>query len=145
MAGSGWQFSVTVPSWTQATLEGDENVVVCASLHKAERCLVKPTSSCMAIVRVYHSLPVCPQFYRVEVKVLPPEADAAPKTRSVLRRFSHFTKLYAKVSLNISAVCLQCNRQEACLVDQLSSSSAKMVMYPNLLALHHLQYWCVCS
>ncbi|KAL3140845.1 hypothetical protein ABBQ32_005383 [Trebouxia sp. C0010 RCD-2024] len=63
MAGSGWQFSVTIPSWTQATLEGDESIV----------------------------------FYRVEVKVLPPEAHAAPKTRSVLRRFSHFTKLFVKL------------------------------------------------
>ena len=25
---SGWRFSVTVPSWTQTTLEGDELVVV---------------------------------------------------------------------------------------------------------------------
>lgn len=25
---SGWKFSVTLPSWTQATLEGDELVVV---------------------------------------------------------------------------------------------------------------------
>ncbi|KAL0034896.1 hypothetical protein WJX77_011872 [Trebouxia sp. C0004] len=63
MASNGWQFSVTIPSWTQATLEGDENIV----------------------------------FYRVEVKVLPPEADAAPRTRSVLRRFSHFTKLHARL------------------------------------------------
>ena len=38
------------------------------------------------------------QFYRVEVKVLPPEADAAPRTRSVLRRFNHFTKLHQRVS-----------------------------------------------
>ena len=28
MASGGWQFSVTVPSWTQASLEGDENIVV---------------------------------------------------------------------------------------------------------------------
>lgn len=42
------------------------------------------------------------QFYRVEVKVLPPEADAAPRTRSVLRRFSHFTKLHARVSACVS-------------------------------------------
>ena len=41
------------------------------------------------------------QFYRVEVKVLPPEADAAPRTRSVLRRFSHFTKLHARVSIHL--------------------------------------------
>ena len=38
MAGNGWQFSVTVPSWTQATLEGDENIVVSARLPK-KRCL----------------------------------------------------------------------------------------------------------
>ncbi|KAL0051955.1 hypothetical protein WJX82_005290 [Trebouxia sp. C0006] len=63
MTSNGWQFSVTIPSWTQATLEGDENIV----------------------------------FYRVEVKVLPPEVDAAPRTRSVLRRFSHFTKLHARL------------------------------------------------
>lgn len=25
---SGWKFSVTIPSWTQASLEGDEVVVV---------------------------------------------------------------------------------------------------------------------
>ena len=37
------------------------------------------------------------QFYRVEVKVLPPEAAAPPRTRSVLRRFSHFTKLFSRV------------------------------------------------
>ena len=28
---SGWKFSVTVPSWTQTTLEGDELVVVSLS------------------------------------------------------------------------------------------------------------------
>lgn len=39
-----------------------------------------------------------PQFYRVEVKVLPPSPDAAPRSRSVLRRFSHFQKLYQIVS-----------------------------------------------
>lgn len=38
------------------------------------------------------------QFYRVEVKVLPPEADAAPRTRSVLRRFNHFTNLHQRVN-----------------------------------------------
>ena len=37
------------------------------------------------------------QFYRVEVKVLPPEEAAAPRSRSVLRRFSHFQKLYSIV------------------------------------------------
>lgn len=36
------------------------------------------------------------QFYRVEVRVLPPEGRGAERTRSVLRRFSHFTKLHAK-------------------------------------------------
>ena len=37
------------------------------------------------------------QFYRVEVRVLPPDGRGAERTRSVLRRFSHFTKLHAKV------------------------------------------------
>lgn len=37
------------------------------------------------------------QFYNVEVRVLPPEGKGAPKVRSVLRRYNHFTKLYAKV------------------------------------------------
>lgn len=37
------------------------------------------------------------QFYRVEVKVLPPEKTGAPRTRSVLRRFSHFKKLHGRV------------------------------------------------
>ncbi|KAK9812986.1 hypothetical protein WJX72_006830 [[Myrmecia] bisecta] len=60
---SGWKFSVTIPSWTQTTLEGDEIVV----------------------------------FYRVEVKVLPPDGDGAARCRSVLRRFSHFTKLHARL------------------------------------------------
>ena len=50
------------------------------------------------------------QFYRVEVKVLPPEADAAPRTRSVLRRFSHFTKLYSRVS-----ACSQTHLGHACM------------------------------
>ena len=43
------------------------------------------------------SHPLALQFYRVEVKVLPPEAAAPPRTRSVLRRFSHFTKLHSRV------------------------------------------------
>ncbi|KAK9834256.1 hypothetical protein WJX81_000497 [Elliptochloris bilobata] len=60
---SGWKFSVTVPSWTQTTLENDEVVV----------------------------------FYRVEVRVLPPEGRGPERTRSVLRRFSHFTKLHARL------------------------------------------------
>ncbi len=51
------------------------------------------------------------QFYRVEVKVLPPEADAAPRTRSVLRRFSHFTKLHARVSIHL-CYCLFCQHQD---------------------------------
>ena len=29
MAVPGWRFSVTIPSWTQTALEGDELVVVC--------------------------------------------------------------------------------------------------------------------
>ena len=37
------------------------------------------------------------QFYRVEVKVLPPEQTGAPRTRSVLRRYSHFKKLHGRV------------------------------------------------
>jgi len=37
------------------------------------------------------------QFYRVEVRVLPPEGRGPERTRSVLRRFSHFTKLHANV------------------------------------------------
>ena len=28
MAAAGWRFSVTIPSWTQTELEGDELVVV---------------------------------------------------------------------------------------------------------------------
>ena len=90
MAGSGWQFSVTVPSWTQASLEGDENVVVSTDMQPVQ------TGVDSGLSRAYcHSFL---QFYRVEVKVLPPEADAAPRTRSVLRRFSHFTKLSQRVS-----------------------------------------------
>lgn len=60
----GWQFTVTVPSWTQTELQNGDLVV----------------------------------FYRVEVKIqqqAPDQPSAPPiiKTRSVLRRFSHFTKL----------------------------------------------------
>ena len=44
-----------------------------------------------------NSLALPLQFYRVEVKVLPPEEAAAPRSRSVLRRFSHFQKLYSIV------------------------------------------------
>lgn len=33
MAGAGWQFSVTIPSWTQTTLEGDDLVVVRVLMH----------------------------------------------------------------------------------------------------------------
>ncbi len=61
----GWQFTVTVPSWTQTELQNGDLVV----------------------------------FYRVEVKIQQQapadQPSAAPiiKTRSVLRRFSHFTKL----------------------------------------------------
>eukprot|EP00891_Asterochloris_glomerata_P007143 jgi/Astpho2/7143/fgenesh1_pg.00113_%23_1_t len=69
MAGAGWQFSVTIPSWTQTTLEGDDLVV----------------------------------FYQVEVKVLPPKAAAPPRTRSVLRRFSHFTKLFSRLKEELGA------------------------------------------
>ena len=35
------------------------------------------------------------QFYRVEVKVLPPTGD--PRVRSVLRRYSHFERLYERL------------------------------------------------
>ena len=73
---------------------------------------------------------MCPQFYRVEVKVLPPEADAAPRTRSVLRRFSHFTKLYAKVSRHISTSLVPVQHAEACIVDP--QQGCKVVTYPNL-------------
>lgn len=38
------------------------------------------------------------QLYRVEVKMLPPEQEAAPRSRSVLRRFSHFQKLHRMVT-----------------------------------------------
>ena len=38
------------------------------------------------------------QFYRVEVKILPPEGKGVPKSRVVLRRYNHFHKLHAKVS-----------------------------------------------
>ena len=40
---------------------------------------------------------LCLQFYRVEVKVLPPDKNGAPRCRSVLRRFSHFKKLHGRV------------------------------------------------
>ena len=78
----------------------------------------------MASARVYHSLPICSQFYRVEVKVLPPEADAAPRTRSVLRRFSHFTKLYAKVRLKISTILSQYSMQKLALLINSGSSAS---------------------
>ena len=42
------------------------------------------------------------QFYKVEVKVLPPEGKGPPKIRSVLRRYNHFTKLHNKVSAETS-------------------------------------------
>ena len=48
----------------------------------------------------------CVQFYRVEVKVLPPDEAAAPRSRSVLRRFSHFQKLYRIVSATCSCNCI---------------------------------------
>ena len=43
------------------------------------------------------------QFYRVEVKVLPPEKAGQARTRSVLRRFSHFLKLHGKVGAGFLA------------------------------------------
>ncbi|KAK9825314.1 hypothetical protein WJX74_008521 [Apatococcus lobatus] len=66
---TGWKFSVTLPSWTQATLEGDELVV----------------------------------FYRVEVRVVAPESGGASKCRSVLRRFSHFSRLYSRLKEEVGA------------------------------------------
>ena len=98
MGGNGWQFSVTIPSWTQATLEGDENVVVRSSACTGQSCRFSACKVCARCFVTAEYAFMLPQFYRVEVKVLPPEADAAPRTRSVLRRFSHFTKLWAKVS-----------------------------------------------
>ena len=41
----------------------------------------------------------CLQFYNVEVKVIPPDGKGAPKIRSVLRRYTHFTRLFEKVAL----------------------------------------------
>ena len=38
------------------------------------------------------------QFYKVEVKVIPPEGKGQPKIRSVLRRYTHFTRLFEKVT-----------------------------------------------
>lgn len=38
------------------------------------------------------------QFYRVEVRVVAPETGGASKCRSVLRRFSHFSRLHSRVS-----------------------------------------------
>ena len=57
----GWQFTVTVPSWTQTELQNGDLVV----------------------------------FYRVEVRIQQSASHQPPviKTRSVLRRFTHFTKL----------------------------------------------------
>lgn len=57
----GWQFTVTVPSWTQTELQNGDLVV----------------------------------FYRVEVRIQQSTSSPSPtvKTRSVLRRFTHFTKL----------------------------------------------------
>lgn len=42
------------------------------------------------------------QFYRVEVRVVAPESGGASKCRSVLRRFSHFSRLYSRVSVQSS-------------------------------------------
>ncbi|KAL3148118.1 hypothetical protein ABBQ38_014399 [Trebouxia sp. C0009 RCD-2024] len=44
MAGSGWQFSVTIPSWTQATLEGDENIVLKEELGNSKMAKLDPPS-----------------------------------------------------------------------------------------------------
>ena len=56
------------------------------------------------------------QFYRVEVKVLPPEKTGQARTRSVLRRFSHFLKLHGKVGAGLAShaclgasLCITCN------------------------------------
>ena len=48
---------------------------------------------------------LCIQFYRVEVKVIPPDGKAQPRCRSVLRRFSHFTKLHNKVLFSPGRLC----------------------------------------
>lgn len=53
MSSGGWQFSVTVPSWTQASLEGDENIVVsfatplsfATSLHLLSTLLLSPRTA----------------------------------------------------------------------------------------------------
>ncbi len=37
--------------------------------------------------------------------MLPPDEAAAPRSRSVLRRFSHFQKLYRIVSAACSCIC----------------------------------------
>ncbi|KAK9812098.1 hypothetical protein WJX73_006250 [Symbiochloris irregularis] len=46
-------------------------------------------------------------FYRVEVKVLPPDKNGAPRCRSVLRRFSHFKKLHGRLIEELGAARLQ--------------------------------------
>ena len=158
-ATPGWRFSVTIPSWTQTALEGDELVVVCTHHPHGFSSLMSPSRGMHATgapctgskgsrpprprtppsttlssessntlvsstgEKDAHSAVVVAssdrtkqfpasaligapeamactqtvlwlQFYRVEVKVLPPEEAAAPRSRSVLRRFSHFQKLY---------------------------------------------------
>lgn len=70
----GWQFTVTVPSWTQTELKDGDLVV----------------------------------FYRVEVRIQQ-STSAAPviKTRSVLRRFTHFTTLGERLAEELGPSALQ--------------------------------------
>ena len=62
MAGAGWQFSVTVPSWTQTTLEGDDLVVVRVLMHlQSARApeVSEDASSCLRIItRQPHQLQI---------------------------------------------------------------------------------------
>ena len=112
----GWVFTAAIPSYTQTTLQGDEVVVVGSFLTGPRAALLtvhavqhdlqiqiaslgrkksRPSTSTKhhALWRAQRGL----QFYRVEVKVLPPEKTGQPRTRSVLRRFSHFLKLHGRV------------------------------------------------
>jgi hypothetical protein len=98
---SGWKFSVTVPTWT-ATQLGDDPVVVSAASRQGRkeevwvRRLPKETHNS---VDGANTTPTPSQFYRVEVRVVPP--DAPPRVRGVLRRYSHFVRLFEKVCVRI--------------------------------------------
>ena len=76
------------------------------------------------------------QFYRVEVKVLPPDKNGAPRCRSVLRRFSHFKKLHGRVSHLCTGSCHSCQAAHTFNVSQPGCTNFRLLnsLVPHLQA-----------